>query len=124
MRKSNVIRIDGAKLKEKLESRGHLSVLSEEMGYSRSYLGVTCKNNKITPYGATLIEKMFGIKFEEYKYEEPQPEPEPKPEPETKIVTKDECFMKSVLSMLAEICNNQRIMNSKLDELIRLWGAC
>lgn len=123
MSNRTTLNIDGAKLNKMLKEKGNLSKMSRELGFSKNYLSVVCNTNKVSVSGANLIDKMLGIPYEAYKPEEPKVE-EPKPEPETKIVTRDEMFMKSVLSMLAEICNNQRVMSGKLDEIIRMWGDC
>lgn len=114
--------INSDKFKSLIREHGTVYKVSETLGYGRATLSSVISRGTIADAMADHIESKLGIKFDDYKPEEPKPEPEPKPDPETKIVTRDEMFMKSVVAMLAEICNNQRAMSGKIDELIRLWG--
>jgi hypothetical protein len=100
--------INGEKLRELVLNKGYLSVISEELGYSNTALGVAIKKNKITKPMISLLDSMYGIKYEDYKPEEPKPEPkeEPKPVPETVITDKYEQYLKAILFQLANVNNN------------------
>ena len=69
------INIDGAKLKELLESATGKTIkeLSLANGYSDSFLRMAIKTNKATPNVVTLA-KLYGIELSAY---EVKPEPEP-----------------------------------------------
>lgn len=77
------INIDGAKLKELLESATGKTIkeLSLANGYSDSFLRMAIKTNKATPNVVTLA-KLYGIELSAYEVK-PEPEPttsEPAPE--------------------------------------------
>ena len=111
--------INPDKLKSLINEHGGIVEVSYHTKTSANSIYFTMRRGTISN---PLRKKLdfIGIKYEDYKPEEPKPEP--KPDPETKIVTRDEMFMKSVVAMLSEICNNQKAMSGKIDELIRLWG--
>ena len=65
--KKYLIPINGEKLKVALKKRNlKRSVVSEEMGLSRCYIQSAINRNTISRSSIILLEKLFGIKFEEY----------------------------------------------------------
>lgn len=62
--------IDSYKLKNLCLDKGYLTALSEEMGYGGSSLSRTISSGRISNQMAMLLEKVYGIKYEDYKPEE------------------------------------------------------
>lgn len=58
------------------------SQASEEMGFSKNYLGVAYKRGYLHPYAVRLIKARFGLDYEQYKKHEPPKVEEPKPRQE------------------------------------------
>ena len=91
MRVSNVVAVDSEKFKKILKQRG-LSCMSlaKDMGRSGKYVSnkVYKEKGQFTGADVTFLEKVYGIKYEDYKWEEPAT-PEAKaeaPKPEAKAV--------------------------------------
>lgn len=117
--------IDGEKLKRAILSKGYITEISEELGYEKAYLSQTCKYGRITQSAALLLEKMYGIKYEDYKPEEKKEDPIEEPRHlETEVVTKTESALKTIISQLAVLNNNILAMNSlleRIDKDIKVW---
>lgn len=123
MRKKTMMPINGKKLRELVLSKGHITVISEELGYSRTALGIACKSNKISPVMARALELGCNIPYEKYKPEEPKPEPKPEePVKETAFTNRSEQCLITLVAMVGEMRNNMIVLNEKLDKLIELWG--
>lgn len=118
--------INGEKLRELVLNKGHLTVISEELGYSRTALGIAIKSNKISKPMISLLDSMCGIKYEDYKPEEPKKE-EPvieKPTTETEVISKDEAQLKTIISQLGALNNSLVAILTKLNEIdadIKVW---
>lgn len=67
-KRDKTILIDGAKLKDLLESKTGKTIreLSLENGYSDSFLRMSCKTGKASPSVVTLA-KLYGIEPDEYE---------------------------------------------------------
>lgn len=120
MKKASTMPINGEKLRELVLNRGHISVISEELGYSRTALGIAIKNNKISKPMISLLDSMYGIKYEDYKPEEPkkeEPVPEEKPTTETEVISKDEALLKTIISQLGALNNSLAAIYQKLEEI-------
>lgn len=75
-----MIQIDGKKLEKILAERKlKRSVISVEMGMSDALLSHNIIRNQISTSTAKMLEAMYGIMLNDYKYVEP---PKPAPEPE------------------------------------------
>lgn len=62
------IEINKTKFYDSLERRGlKLTHCSVEMGFGRSTLGMAVATGRITPTQSILLEKLYGIKKEEYE---------------------------------------------------------
>ena len=117
--------IDGEKLKELVLSKGNLTDVSEDIGYSRQAILAAIRNNKITLPMATLLEQTFGIKYEAYKPEEKKEEPvKEKPKPETEVISKDEAQLKTIITQLSALNNGLTAIFKKLEEIdadLKVW---
>lgn len=83
---ARMIQIDG----EKLDSILHVNKLkkshvSESMGYNDGFISHCVMRNQINVGAAKMLEKLYGITLDDYKYVEPpkpvEPEPQIEPEP-------------------------------------------
>ena len=112
----NVLPIDRDKLRELIFSKGNITDISEELGYSRTYLTQACRGRQITQTAALLLDNLYGIKYEDYKPEEKieKPAQETMPISETVIVTKTELQLKTIISQLAELNNGLTAIYQKL----------
>ena len=118
--------IDGEKLKSAILSKGYITEISEELGCEKAYLSQTCKYGRITQSAALLLDKLYGIKYEDYKPEEKKEKPvqETMPISETVIVTKTELQLKTIIAQLGELNNNILATNSlleRIDKDIKVW---
>lgn len=77
------LEVDGARLKKAFEDRSLVMTdVSDDMGFNRNYLSGVIYAKKIRKASVDILEKVYGIPYEEYK---PIPVPEPMPEiPEVK----------------------------------------
>ena len=108
--------IDGAKLKELVLNRGHITHISADMGYSHTALGLAIKSNKISEPMAVMLDKMFGIKYEAYKPKEEEPIQD-EPKSETTVVSKDEALLKVIIAQLMAINNELGAIYKKIEEI-------
>ena len=122
MKKSTAMPIDGEKLKELVLSKGNISRVSEELGYSGSAIGMAIRKGKISTSMAKALELGYNIPYEKYKPEEPKPEPKPEPVKETMFTTRSEQCLITLVTMVGETRNNMIALNEKLDKLMELWG--
>lgn len=121
MKKASTMPINGEKLRELVLNRGHISVISEELGYSRTALGIAIKNNKISKPMISLLDSMYGIKYEDYKPEEPKKEEpvlEDRPTTETEVVSRDEALLKNIVAQLGALNNSLTAIYQKLEEIL------
>lgn len=77
-RKSMMVKIDGKKLSAIYqaycaEHKMMVKTFCENMGYGEAYIGNACGRGEISRTAVTLLESLYGIKLEEYKYVEPEP---------------------------------------------------
>lgn len=127
MRNASTMPINGEKLRELVLSKGYISVISEELGYSNTALGIAIKKNRITKPMISLLDSMYGIKYEDYKPEEPKPEPIPeecKPMSETSVTDKTEQQLKTVIAQLGMLNNNITALGNllrQIDKGIKVW---
>ena len=121
----NVLPIDGDKLRELIFSKGYITDISEELGYGKTYLTQVCKGRKITQTAALLLDKLYGIKYEDYKPEVKieKPVQETMPISETVIVNKTELQLKTIISQLAELNNGLTAIYQKLEDFWKVEGA-
>jgi hypothetical protein len=68
----NTINIDGAKLREIIESRLDLNIytIAEDNGYSRNLIAQAIRSGKASPVVQTLL-RLYKVSPEEYEYKEP-----------------------------------------------------
>lgn len=79
---TNTMKIDGAKLKDKMYEFGFTRhFLAKKLGVSPNTLGYWFEKNIIPISTMKQITEMFDISYEDVKLPEPKPEPEPKPKP-------------------------------------------
>ena len=119
VRRIRTLPIDGEKLKRILMTKGHITALSEDMGKGPAYLSRACFDGKLTESSALLLERLWNIKYDDYKPEE-EKEEEPVIETkasETEIVTKYEALLKTIISQLSAINNHLVGIYKKLDEM-------
>ena len=68
--------IDRGKLRKLLDAAGKTDyAISMEMGYDRAYISRVISTEKISKAAATLLELIYGIKYDQYKPDEPKKEP-------------------------------------------------
>ena len=117
--------IDGEKLKELILSKGNLTSVSEDIGYSSQAILTAIKNNAISLPMATLLEQTFNIKYEAYKPEEKKEEPViEKPKPETEVISKDEAQLKTIITQLSALNNALTTIYRKLEDIdsdLKVW---
>lgn len=78
-----MIQIDGQKLKHIIEERKlKKSHVSKELGFNSCFINKCIYKNEMSQAAARMLEVLFGIQFDDYKYVEPEPVPEPTTEPE------------------------------------------
>lgn len=123
-REIKTLPINGEKLRELIASRGYITEMSKEMGYEQSYLTQVCKNGKITQPAMILLERLWNIKYEDYKAEEKKDPIEEPRHLETEVVTKTESALKTIIAQLGVLNNNILAMNSLLERInkdIKVW---
>ena len=118
MSRATTYPIDSEKLKKLVLSKGNISRISEELGYSGSALGMAICKGKISTSMAKALELGYNIPYEKYKPEEPKPEPVK----ETAFTNRSEQCLITLVTMVGEMRNNMIVLNEKLDKLIELWG--
>lgn len=124
-RNSKMMLIDENKLRNLLapymSSRDiTLSDISTDFGYGHNYLSNLLRNGVMSIMCCKMLEKEFGIKYEDYKYIEPESEKETinetvaEVQPIEHIVTADsEALVKAIKEVSAELFT----LNKKLDDL-------
>ena len=126
MKTSNSIPIDGMKMKRFILSKGYISDVAIDLGYSQSALSHALNSGMISRPLMTALELKYGIKYSDYK---PRPEQEPQadePVPvavatcpekpsETKVVSKDDATVRTLLSMIAALNNNLTAIHQALE---------
>lgn len=122
MSRATTYPINSNKLQALLKSKGRIHNLSVEMGYGTNALGTAIRRGRITMSMAKALEIIYGIPFEDYKYEESKPEPKPEPVKETMFTNRSEQCLITLVTMVGEMRNNMIVLNEKLDKLIELWG--
>ena len=122
MSRATTYPIDSEKLKKLVLSKGNISRISEELGYSGGALGMAICKGKISTSMAKALELAYNIPYEKYKPEEPKPEPKPEPVKETAFTNRSEQCLITLVTMVGEMRNNMIVLNEKLDKLIELWG--
>ena len=122
--------IDPYKLKNLCLDKGLITDLSIEMGYSKDALSSAINARRVSNQMLILLEKIHGIKYEDYKPEEPKPEPKPDPQkeeppaPETTATTKTEAQLKTIIIQLGALNNNVMAVAEllrKIDTDIKVW---
>lgn len=75
MARTVTIAIDGERLRQEFTVRNvAMGDASEKCGFEKSYFSKCSRQNKITKYGIALLDRMYNIKFEDYKIDEPEEE--------------------------------------------------
>ena len=121
--KKTMMPIDGKKLRELVLSKGHMTVISEELGYSRGALGLVIYKGEISTSMAKALELGYNIPYSKYKPEEPKPEPKhDEPIKETMFTNRSEQCLVTLVNMVGEMRNNMIALNAKLNKLIEMWG--
>lgn len=78
----NFVKIDGGKLKAAIKAHGLVTAdVAREFGFNYNYLSNAAYEGRLKQNVVILLEMVYGIKLDEYKYVEPEPAPEPKPVP-------------------------------------------
>lgn len=102
--------INGWKLKNLLSYKGTQSQIAEELGFCQSTISKAICCERISYALAGRLEERYGIKFEQYSNEE-----EPSSEESTaKIDNTSEDKLNTIISQLAEICNELTAIYQKL----------
>lgn len=72
MKSRRTVEIDGAKLQGIFEKRGLSSaIVSQELGYTSSYIAQVYKSNRISPQSIAWLENKYGITRESIAKEQP-----------------------------------------------------
>lgn len=79
-RERSMVKIDGKKLLRLYqdyckENRMMAKTFCGKMGYSEAYITNACGRGEIAQTATVLLESLYGIKLDDYKYTEPEPEP-------------------------------------------------
>ena len=119
-RNSNMLVIDSAKLESqlvpKLKKEGsNLEKLSKECGYAKGYMSNILHNKVISKTMAYFLEVKYGIKYDDYKYEEPKKvtKEEPKKEEPKELTELIQACLKTLNGIEYELISIGR----KLDDL-------
>ena len=105
-RKQTTKPIDSDKLKNLCLGKGHITVLSSEMGYSKDALSYAVSTGKISNQMALLLDKIHGIKYEDYKPEEPKPEPKEELKADPTQAGTVESQLRTISSQISHLNNN------------------
>ena len=94
-RNHQFVAIDGQKLTNILKRMNITKkALAVDLGYGDTYFTDVCKANKIRPSVLTVLEKAYGIAYEDIQ---PDPEPEPVVEEPATVETVDETTVTATL---------------------------
>ena len=115
--KRKMLQVDPYKLKEKILDHGRITHVAEDLGYSPSYFTRAFRMGELPEATALMLDKVYGIKYEDYKPEEKEPVQEDEPIIETTVVSKDEALLKVIISQLSALNNGLTAIYKKLEEL-------
>ena len=78
----NFVKIDGGKLKAAIKAHGLVAAdVAREFGFNYNYFSNAAYEGRLKKNVVILLETVYGIKLDEYKYVEPEPAPAPEPKP-------------------------------------------
>ena len=73
------VKVDKTRFDDSLKRRGLMKThVSIEMGYGKSNLGMMVRDGRFNPQVVVMLDKLYGIKPEEYEVKEEEPKPEKK----------------------------------------------
>lgn len=72
MKKITSVEIDGEKLRKEFIIRNLLfSDVASSCGFEKSYFSKACRFNRISKPAINLIDRIYNIKYEDYKIDDP-----------------------------------------------------
>lgn len=87
MLKDRIFPIDGNKLDKELAKRGESAWnVSSEIGFAHTYLSCCKSRGRISQHSMLLLERMYGIKYDDVKPDESKPERKAEKEKVTQTV--------------------------------------
>lgn len=112
--------INGWKLKHLLSYKGTQTEIAEELGFCQATISKAICRERISYALAGLLEERYGIKFEQYSNEEAPKKEEPVievPTIETKVISKDEALLNTIIAQLGSLNNSLTAIYQKLEEI-------
>ena len=114
--KRKMLQVDPYKLKEKILDHGRITYVAEDLGFAPSYFTRAFRTGELPEATALMLDKVYGIKYEDYKPEEKEPIQD-EPKSETTVVSKDEALLKVIIAQLMAINNELGAIYKKIEEI-------